>query len=73
MIEQVDKAYDYILYTLSGCCFMAATFFVLKAVYDTMDGWQGVTGQIWNAALLVGLGIVVGVFFIGVKSYGGKA
>lgn len=70
--DQIDRVYDMLLIATTAACFLSAILFMGKATIDTLNGWHGVTGLIYNAGLSVVIGIIVGVFFIYVKSMGGK-
>lgn len=68
MEDTLDKAYDLVLFGSALVCFGAAIFFVLHGAFGHLSYYEA-RGDLWNAAILFGVGIVLSGFFFWIKSW----
>lgn len=73
MNKLLDNIFDYLSYAVIGFSFAGAIVFILKAVVDTINGWQSVTHHLWDALLLIGIGMVVSGYVFYIKQWSSKS
>jgi len=64
MNDILDKAFDILLYSTIGACFISALLLITNVTIDTLNGWTGLTSEIWMAAGLIAIGMAVSAFLL---------
>ena len=68
----IDKIIDYLTYSVIGVSFAGAVIFIIKAVIDSVNGWQSVTHHLWDSLLLILIGMIVSGYVFYIKQWSSK-